>query len=259
MGFLEKRRERRAAQAGAAARYRSLLDDLASSGDPKDLVPALRDAASEAGLKAAELQHDMGDVFRRHAEAALEDDLLSEAEEGRLLDLADAFGIDDGAMLTTHRDVLNRLVVARVNDGRLPQLDSPRLLLKPDEVVHLETEAQLMKEVKIREYRGGYAGVSFRVAKGVRFSTGGIRGRPVVVGTEWQPEDAGVLSVSSQRAVFMGQRKTIEFIYGKLVNLTVLTDGVRFHVSNRQTAPLFKVESGPVIAAVVNAAMQRMA
>jgi hypothetical protein len=45
-----------------------------------------------------------------------------------------------------------------------------------DETVYLETFALLMKEVAIREYRGGYGGVSSRIAKGVRYSPGRTRG-----------------------------------------------------------------------------------
>lgn len=131
-------------------------------------------------------------------------------------------------------------------------------MAKKGEVVHLETGAALLKEVAVREYRGGYNGVPFRVAKGVRFNTGGFRGRSVVVGTTLQTTDTGILSVSSKRAVFMGTAKTIEFAYCKLVNLDVLDDGIRFHVSNRQTAHLFQLDSGQVVAATINAALQRL-
>jgi hypothetical protein len=43
------------------------------------------------------------------------------------------------------------------------------------------------------------------------------------------------------------------------MNLDVFSGGIRVHVSNRQYAPLFKVDPGigEVIAATVNAAMQR--
>jgi hypothetical protein len=35
----------------------------------------------------------------------------------------------------------------------------------------------------------------------------------------------------------------MEFPYAKLRKVELFTDGIRFHASNRQTAPLFKVES----------------
>jgi hypothetical protein len=103
------------------------------------------------------------------------------------------------------------------------------------------------------------SGVSFRIAKGVSYRTGAIRGKSVVVGTELQVADSGVLAVTSQRIAYMGN-KTIELSYAKLMNLDVFSDGIRVHVSNRQNAPLFKVDPGvgEVIAATVNAAMQKL-
>ena len=93
-----------------------------------------------------------------------------------------------------------------------------------------------MKEVAIREFHGRQAAdVSFRIAKGVRYNLGGFKGQSVVVGTELQVQDTGALSVTSSRVVFLGEQKTLEFLYAKLVGLEVFEDGVRLQVSNRQT------------------------
>jgi len=47
--------------------------------------------------------------------------------------------------------------------------------------------------------------------------------------------------------------------YAKLVNLSVFSDGVQFHQSNRQTAPLFRLDDGEIVAATVNAAARQNA
>lgn len=70
--------------------------------------------------------------------------------------------------------------------------------------------------------------------------------------------DTGILAVTSKGAVFMGSRKTIETPYAKLVNVTVYSDAIVFHLSNRVNAPMLTIPSGSdVVAAVVNAAAQR--
>jgi len=56
------------------------------------------------------------------------------------------------------------------------------------------------------------------------------------------------------RAVVTGFRKTGESPYSKLLSVNVHTDGIQFQMSNRQSAPLFRVPHGPLAAAVVNAA-----
>jgi hypothetical protein len=252
---LAKRREKKASESSGRARYMALLERLPQEGPA--LIPELRAASDAAGLSGHDLRKITASTFRTFAESVLADNILNEKEEAELLNVANALGIEQADLQTDFGDILNELVVARVNDGRLPTVASPSLMTTEGEVVHMQESASLMKEVAIREYRGGYSGFSFRVMKGVRFHTGGVRGHSVVVGTEMQVADAGTLVVSSRRIVFLGSKSTMEIAYKKLLNMDVFTDGVRFHISNRKTAPLFKLASGTVVAAIVNAAFQR--
>src|SRR5947209_4279710 len=115
-----------------------------------------------------------------------------------------------------------------------------------------------MKEVTLshREFVAGGSGVSIRVAKGVRVHTGGGRGRSytVVDGTALRPEDVGILSITSQRLVYLGGRKTLEVPYPKLAQLSVYSDGVSVSATNRQRTMLFTGFDGPMVAAYINAA-----
>ena len=79
----------------------------------------------------------------------------------------------------------------------------------------------------------------------------------VTVGTQVQVADTGILSVTSQRAAFLGGRKTIDMPYTKLIGMELFSDGVRFSLENRQTAPLLRVTCSPdVLGALLNAAIQ---
>ena len=195
--------------------------------------------------------------FRAHVEQALDDDILSATEEADLFAWAETQGITDRDW-PKFRDLLDRMLIASVNDGRLPDITSQAtIVLKPGERAHYVVTASLMKEVTLREFRGGSHGFSFPIVKGVRFRTGSFRGKSVVVGTQMQVADQGGCWVTSLRVVFTGQRKTLDLPYAKLANLNVFTDGVSFNMTNRQTVPLLKVPSGQVVAAIVNAAAQR--
>ena len=70
--------------------------------------------------------------------------------------------------------------------------------------------------------------------------------------------DQGELRITSTRSVFTGSRKSIEMPHAKLLDLDVYTDAIQFHVSGRQVPPMFQVTSGPMIAAAVNAASQKL-
>jgi hypothetical protein len=244
---------------------RSDYEDLvsaAATGEPekvRDLAVKFKANPTRTALSNRERRKRGAEAFRAFADNALGDDFFTIDEEMAFSEVADALDVDQNAFETDFRDVLLRMAVARANDGRLSVIEDPKLMTKKNEVVHLETGAGLMKEVVLHEWRSGSSGFSFRVAKGVRYHVGGTRGRSVVVGTELQIEDTGVLSVTSQRAAFMGDRKTMEFPYAKLMGVEVFTDGITIRASNRQKTPLFKLEDnmGHVVAATLNAAVQR--
>lgn len=243
----------------AAERYPVVVRGMFASGaEPDSAAEELRAARTQAALSDTTALNIHKRVFQDAVLEALADDILSEEEEGRLARVGETLGITQHLLQTEFRDLVHRLLVARTNDGRMPVLSSPGVILKKDEVAHIEVNASLMKEVTVREWRGGYRGVSFRIARGVRYHVGGARGKSVVVGTELKEVDHGILTLTSKRSVFQGSKTTIEMPHTKLVNLQVFTDGVQFHMSNRKNPPLFQVESGDVVAAVVNVAAQRL-
>lgn len=230
----------------------------ASQGTPEQIKGALvrlEQSPNVRALSDKERRRRGYEAFERYAENVLADDFLT-AEEEEVFDLvAERLGVPQEDWSGRLRPLLLRVMVARANDGRLDALPNPKLMAKKGEVVHLETAAGLMKEVVQREWRSGSGGVSFKIAPGVRYRTGQTRGRSVVVGSQIVIEDSGVLSVSSQRAVFIGSRKTIECAYSKLVNVEVFTDGIQFHVSNRQKPTLLRLDAGvgDLVAATINA------
>ena len=243
------------AKVEAEAEYERALSDLLAADASTAIQRRLPAIADRAGLKGSRLHGLHLQAFRSYLETALDDDCLTETEESALFELGKALNVD-----VEHEvgDMKPRLLIAKVNDGRLPTVSEPCIMLKKDEAGHAEMQVSLLKEVKVREYQGGYSGFSFRIAKGVRYHTGGTRGRSVVVGTQIEVQDEGVLSLTSQRAVYTGSRKTIEMPYKKLVNLSVYSNAVQFHMSNRQNPPMFQVEDGygDVVAAIVNIASQ---
>lgn len=258
---LFKSKEEKQQIAAARSDYQDFVE-AAARAEPEQartLAVAFKSNPRVAALSKKERAQSAGEAFRAYAENVLADDHLTIDEEMAFQDVGEALGIGPDDLQGPYRELLTRLVVAKANDGRLDVVESPHLMTKRDEVVHLEMPAALMKEVVQREWRAGSSGYSFRIAKGVRYRVGNTRGRSVVVGTALQVEDTGVLAVSSQRAAYMGSRKTLEFPYSKILGIDVFTDGIRFHSSNRQRTPLFKVESGSgdVIAAILNNAIQR--
>lgn len=236
--------------------YRTALLAVVDGAATSATIARMKEIQSSGQLSSSRVSLWNAEAFKLYTNRLLADDILSADEEEEWDTTSDVLGVDNAALQTTFREQLFRLIIARANAGRMPVMNGSTLLTKKGELVHIEFPAALMKEVTVREFRGASSGFSFPIVKGVRYRVGGVRGRSVVVGTELQVSDEGMLAVTSTRTVFMGSRKTLEMPHTKLLSMTVFTDGLRLHLSNRQNAPLFQLENGDVVGAVINGALQ---
>ncbi|MDZ7727688.1 MAG: hypothetical protein U5Q44_05520 [Dehalococcoidia bacterium] len=254
---IEEIQEERAERKAAKDAYREAV--LALTDPSVDIESELAELPDPEHFGDRDLQRLHDRAFREVAEGMLEDDVLTAEEERDLLRVGERLDVTDDRFQSAElADLRSRLVVAQVNDGRLPELDPSdvRLMLKKNETAHATIHATLMKERTIREYKSGHSGFSFRVMKGVYYHVGGSKGQAKNVGSEMVPDDQGVLTITSRRAVFTGTKRTRVFEYRNLLDMEVFDDGLRLAVSNRQTSSLFQLESGDVAAALINAAAQ---
>ena len=113
------------------------------------------------------------------------------------------------------------------------------ILLKKDEIVHIQIEGIKYAEEKTkRQFAGGTAGISFRVAKGVSFRVGGFKGESVPV-TELKIIDKGVFVITNKRIVFNGESKNVSFSITKVVNIKEFEDGISISRENKQKNELY--------------------
>ncbi|MEI8231793.1 MAG: hypothetical protein WCG32_04435 [Actinomycetes bacterium] len=107
-----------------------------------------------------------------------------------------------------------------------------------EETVIYHLEEVILTEFKSTgsSYSGGYGGVSFRVAKGVRLNTGKTGGTSKRDPETSQPIDSGELTVTNQRVVFSGANQVRVFDLDKVVNMEAGDNGitVSISVSNRE-------------------------
>lgn len=113
------------------------------------------------------------------------------------------------------------------------------VIMKPDEELLFALPGVTLKEPRaIRKSSGGYAGPSFRVAKGVYFRTGRF-GSTSESHQEIRDIDRGVLTITSERFVFSGGMKTINLDLRKIVQVDPFTDGLALHKEGREKTQYF--------------------
>lgn len=213
-------------------------------------------------------------LYELAVHAAIRDDVLTAEESKRLEAIGRTLGLHEwgksrgGAdpkpsdvLRTVHFSLWEELVIAQFNDGRLPTLANPKPMLNSGEVAHGAFSMALREEVTVKEYQGGSSGVSIPLGLGVRYRTSSTRGRTVVVGSKMEVVDRGILTVTSRRTLFTGEKAVLEFRHDKLVSVGEFKNGLRLGVSNRRATTLLTAESRQtslsVAAALIAAAVGR--
>lgn len=151
------------------------------------------------------------------------------------------------------------------NAYRLAKLEEeagkvPGVQLKSGEFAYLVLNGVGMVEPRRgpSKWVGGSQGVSFKVSKNMRYRVGQTRGH--VVQGEEKPTviDIGVGVVTNKRMVFVGEKRSTEWAFSKLLGFSLEGDSMAiFNVSNRQKASGFAygAEHDTVVDAIVSAAI----
>jgi hypothetical protein len=77
----------------------------------------------------------------------------------------------------------------------------------------------------------------------------------VTIGHHWAVADQGILTITDNRVVYHGRRKTLEFPFAKLATLNVYSDAVDLGVTSRQTTSSFGTSNGDLIAGIIHGAV----
>ena len=107
---------------------------------------------------------------------------------------------------------------------------------------------------------GGSQGVSFKIAKGVRYRVGVTKGHVIQGEERPTPIDIGLGVVTSQRIVFIGSKRSTEWAYTKLLGYNLdLPNMAIFNVANRQKASGlgYAAEHDWAVDAIVSAAIAK--
>jgi len=114
------------------------------------------------------------------------------------------------------------------------------LMLKPGEIgVAQITNVGLIEDRKgAGQWTGSSQGVSFPIGKiggrSVRYRVGATKGHYVQGSAVPTQVDVGTMTITSQRIVYQGAKKTAECLFTKLLGIQHSGDGITLSVSNRQ-------------------------
>lgn len=191
-------------------------------------------------------------VFKKQ----IEDRKLTDDEEKLLDKLKEDLKLSDKMIVKNLKELERLKLLTKIQEGKLPVV-ATNMILQKGETCHWTVPAKLCEERVIsRRYEGGYSGVSFRIARGVSFRTGGFRGHPVVQRGVVEV-DSGNLTITNKRTVFRGIKKTAVFPYKKVVDIQLFKDAFQITKEGRSKAQFLKVDDMEVATAIISEAVRR--
>jgi hypothetical protein len=143
--------------------------------------------------------------------------------------------------------------------GTIPHIDnsltSIGLVLKPDEYLSWFEKSNLYEPRSERTYAGGSRGVSFRVAKGVSIRSGGFSGHSESH-EAIQLIDTGKLILTNKRLIFIGQKRSANIEFKRILSTTFYKDSFKIDLENRQRPQLFGVSDSEFWEALLSGAVK---
>jgi hypothetical protein len=117
---------------------------------------------------------------------------------------------------------------------QLPAARDSGINLQRGEIDYFSIAADMLEERVVRSnYVGGSRGVSIRLVKGVSYRVGQSRGH-IESERALVSVSSGQLTITNQRLIFTGDRKSVNAPLPKIMNLEMFSDGLRFSLTNRQ-------------------------
>jgi len=170
------------------------------------------------------------DRWDRAVEGALADRVLTAEEERRLMEGAEAFGLEPTNLndRKTYQQLVKAAVLRELLEGTIPErLKVQRLnliLLKGEKVVWVFPGTEFLEQRTQRSFAGVSHGLGIRVMKGVYYRPSVFRGSPVER-TTTVSHGKGALAITNKHVSFVGA-KTVRVPYRKIVSVQPYRDGI---------------------------------
>ena len=145
--------------------------------------------------------------------------------------------------------------LALAQAGNFITSDEVTLILRKDEKPFYEAPAHLLQEVVEKRTRGAYQGVSVPLGGRVRWRAGVMEAQAAEIGRHWTSIDEGRLTLTDERLVYHGRRKTVELALDQISSLQRYGDAVAVGSSKRVENLQLRVGSAQLVAGLIQGAV----
>jgi hypothetical protein len=221
-----------------------MIDCFHKKGDFGKLKPGVREIAQNNFIDDVLLTKISAYVLKLIVEAAIDQGKWSEEVESSIYDIKRVFSPDSNHLVIwgingkiNHAHIIYLLEKGEIeyetDDVTVPGI----LFQKGERPVYSHYGATLYQQVTRTHYRGGHAGFSFRVAKGLYFRSGGFKGEPVST-TEMKEIDYGDVVITDKNFYFKSPAKSLRIPFTKIISLEPYSDGLGIQTDGARSQPM---------------------
>lgn len=195
-----------------------------------DIEQKVHNISNLYGFTGEEEKNSVIDAWRKIIDKSLEDGVISKTEEDAIDILTGKFGITQNDDNTYMTKIVKSLILRDVLDGTISKranitIDFPVIMQRGEEAIWLFNNVNYYEYRNRRQYVGGSAGMSFRVAKGVYFRTSEFKGYPVDT-TEAVCVGCGILLITNKHLFWISSLKVVKIPVKKLIFVNPCSDGI---------------------------------
>jgi hypothetical protein len=205
---------------------------IRGSGDFGDLEKAISEMVKSSSVSIPERNVLLVRAWEESVNQFLEDGIIDEKEEERLVQFKDVFGLsksdlDKNGAFTK---IVKAAILRDVFNGRIPFRmkitgDFPINFQRGEVIIWAFPNSSYLEDKKKVQYVGRSHGVSIRVMKGFYYRFGAFKGRPVE-NIERVHLDTGWVVITNRNIYFSGSQKSLRVPYAKIVSFEPFSDGI---------------------------------
>lgn len=205
------------------------LSAIQSGSDLESLAQQAEEISQQSW---APLKESLVTAWEEAVRSFLDDDIISQEEEGRLARFANHFDLSQATLnvngtytLLAQNAALRDVLEGKVPDRMAVSGQLPFNFQKSEQLVWVFPGVSYLERRTKRKYVGGHHGASIRVAKGVYYRVGAFRGEPVDT-TEMVEVAIGILGITTKHLYFASDAKSFRIRYDKIVSFEPFDDGI---------------------------------
>lgn len=217
---------------GCSQIFKEAFAAIQHSGDFETIKSRIGAISSQNHIGLPEQQKLLISAWEQAVESFLDDGVLDESEETKLVQYKNYFLLNDndldknGALTKTAkagalRDLLEGKIPKRVSVDGGVALN----LQKSEQIIWAFPGTEYLEDKTRRQYVGRSSGVSVRIMKGVYYRTSAFKGHPVEY-TERVSQGKGMMVVTNKHIYFHGPIKSFRIPFQKIVSFEPYSNGI---------------------------------